>query len=386
MKTWKKMMIYMLIILCSLIVFEGCWKKTQESSSIEKSISNEKGSLKERINTSITKGMDYLLSQQGQDGVFFVEFEGNKIPDAGITALSVVALAGMKNKDEKIKFAVQKGAEYLAALQKPDGGIYLSKEAAPPTYITAVAILVLDTVDREKYKDIIKKAQNYLVGIQGKDKNNKLNYGGIGYGSDETANLSTTQFAVEALRKSGYEDDEAFQRAIAFLSRCQNNSETNDMPYAGNDGGFIYNIHSSKAGEITLENDQKGYKSYGTMTYAGIKSYIYSGVDKNDSRVQNALKWIKNNYTVDANPGMDDGRMGLFYYFHTMAKTMAALDMDTLEDSAGIKHDWRKDLAEKIMSLQNEDGSWQNEQARWYENIKTLVTAYSVIALEYCTQ
>ena len=42
------------------------------------------------------------------------------------------------------------------------------------------------------------------------------------------------------------------------------------------------------------------------MTYAGIKSMIYCGVDKDDPRVKKAYEWIKKNYSVEKNPGMPE--------------------------------------------------------------------------------
>ena len=48
----------------------------------------------------------------------------------------------------------------------------------------------------------------------------------------------------------------------------------------------------------------------------------------------------------------------------------------------GNKHQWRKEFIEKLLSLQNGDGYWVNENNRWWENQKVLVTAYSIQAIE----
>ena len=88
--------------------------------------------------------------------------------------------------------------------------------------------------------------------------------------------------------------DPVFQKALVFISRTQNNSETNDQSWAKNDGGFIYSPGSSPNGETN---------SYGGMTHAGLISLLFSGVDKTDPRVQAAYNWIKNNYTLEHNPG-----------------------------------------------------------------------------------
>ena len=60
------------------------------------------------------------------------------------------------------------------------------------------------------------------------------------------------------------------------------------------------------------------------------------------------------------------------------------LNLDTLEDAAGQQHDWRRELTEKLASLQKSNGSWVNKAPRWYEGDPNLATAYAMLALSYC--
>jgi squalene-hopene/tetraprenyl-beta-curcumene cyclase len=157
-----------------------------------------------------------------------------------------------------------------------------------------------------------------------------------------------------------------------FVSRSQNRSESNDQGWAANDGGFTYMPGFSPHG---------GTGSYGGMTSAGLLSLLFAGLDKNDPRVQSAWQWIKENYTLEDNPGAKD-RSGLFYYYNAFAKSMYAMGQDEITDTTGAKHNWREELARKLISLQGEDGSWRNPwSARWWEGEQALVTAWSVIAL-----
>ena len=103
---------------------------------------------------------------------------------------------------------------------------------------------------------------------------------------------------------------------------------------------------------------------------------------KDDPRVQGAIKWIRGHYTLDENIGM--GQAGLYYYYHTFAKTMAALGEDTFTDAKGVKHDWRADLTAALAKRQKPDGSWTNENDRWMEKDPNLVTGYALMALSYC--
>ncbi len=118
------------------------------------------------------------------------------------------------------------------------------------------------------------------------------------------------------------------------------------------------------------------------MTYAGLKSMIYCGVGPEDPRVQAATNWIRQHYSLVDNPGM--GADGLYYYYHTFAKALAAVGTDQFVDAAGESHDWRRELANRLFEQQKEDGSWVNTSERWLENDPNLVTAYSLLALSYC--
>jgi squalene-hopene/tetraprenyl-beta-curcumene cyclase len=123
-------------------------------------------------------------------------------------------------------------------------------------------------------------------------------------------------------------------------------------------------------------------ETYGSISYAGLKSMVYAGLSKDDARVRRSVDWIKGNWTLEQNPGVGSAE-GLFYYYHLMAKTLRARGEDTLVDSRGKTHDWRGELSEQLKSMQRTDGSWINvKSGRWLEDRPELVTAYAVLALQ----
>ena len=65
-----------------------------------------------------------------------------------------------------------------------------------------------------------------------------------------------------------------------------------------------------------------------------------------------------------------------------MAKALTLSGTDFIETSDGKKINWREQLALKLINLQKADGTWANENGRWWEKDPALVTAYAVIALE----
>ena len=108
---------------------------------------------------------------------------------------------------------------------------------------------------------------------------------------------------------------------------------------------------------------------------------IYAGVSPEDPRVLAAMHWLRRNYTFKENPGM--GEAGLYYYLHTAAKALDALGNDEFVDADGVSHAWRKDITTVILSTQQSNGSWVNDNPRWLEGDANLVTSYALLALSY---
>lgn len=334
--------------------------------------------LNKQVIASIDKGLEWLKTQQREDGLF----EGSPGEGhPGITALAITAFLRHPQKkysDEKHPF-IQKALNALIAMQHENGAIYdVNKQPALPNYTTSISVMALSSTENpKKYEDVIKKAQGFIKGLQVQDEES-VYYGGIGYGSRESVHdLSNLNLAIQALKESGSDDDEVWNKAIKFLERTQNRSESNDQKWAGNDGGFIY----SPDGESKAGTDEAGSpRSYASMTYAGLLSFIYANVDKNDDRVKSAVQWIGKHFTVEENYGM--GAQGLYYNYHTMAKALRLYGKDTIIDAKGVSHDWYQELAEKLIEVQKPDGSWMNENSRWMEALPVLATSYAVLSLD----
>jgi squalene-hopene/tetraprenyl-beta-curcumene cyclase len=264
--------------------------------------------------------------------------------------------------------------KYVESQAKENGAIF---DRDLPVYNTAVSVMALCSQGDPRHAPLIRKAREYLVEAQSDDGEGYLEsdkfYGGIGYGNDERPDLSNLQFALESLAAADLDkDDPTWKRAITFLQRCQNRSESNDQEWAGNDGGFVYAPGQSPAGENV---------SYGSMTYAGIKSFIHANLERDDPRVQAALSWIRENYTLDENPKM--GAQGLFYYYQTFGKALRIVGEPTIRDAQGREHLWADELGRVLLARQDDEGFWVNtDSARWWEGNKVLVTAEAILALE----
>lgn len=333
---------------------------------------------------TVAKGLQFLATKGQTENGSFTERAG-----AGITALAVTAaLRNGKSVDDPM---VAKGLKALDAFVKPDGGIYGGGRLK--NYETCVAMVAFAEANASgKYSQTLANAKAFITGLQVGEEPRDPNdpwYGGVGYAGAGRPDLSNTAYFIEALNAAGAEpNDPAIQRAIAFLNRTQNlKGHGNDTPFAAliDDGGFYYSIPKETvdpAKDPKRYSPNGGLRSYGSMTYAGLKSMVYAGLTADDPRVKAAVKWIRKSYSVDSNPGMGDA--GLYYYFHTFASAFKAAGMDEVEDDQGHSHDWREDLIRELAKRQQDDGSWTNSNGQWFENDPNLSTSFALIALSYC--
>ncbi len=329
----------------------------------------------------------FLKTRQGDDGSF-----APKLGGPGITALAVAAL--VRNGIPPTDAVVAKGLTYLEGNVKPDGGVYARGLANYTTCLAIVAFQEANAGAGGKYDKVIANARDFVKGLQyGEGLTDKdVKFGGAGYDKPNAKgrpDLSNTHFMVEALLAAGVpKTDPAIKKALTFISRAQNlPGEFNDQPYAAkatddDKGGFVYNPSAQDDTESDKRTPAGGLRSEGGMTYAGLKSFLYAGVGKDDPRVKAAIGWIKKHYTVSENPGQ--GSAGLFYYYHLFAKAMDALGEDNFEDAKGVKHDWRDELFAELKRRQKADGGWANENKAFLENQPELATAFAVLSLSYC--
>lgn len=322
--------------------------------------------LRAELTASIDRGLAFLADQQEEDG----SWQGT----VGVTGLVCSAiLKAPEALGEAFNEPVDKALAFILGRARDDGGLYLRDL---PNYHTAVGLKALVDSGREELRPEIERARDFLVSLQ---IDQKLDYtpedqfyGGIGYGSDLRPDLANMEYALAALKASGLPSEhEAWDKALRFVQRTQNFSETNDQEWAANDGGFVYYPGFSYA---------EGTRSYGSMTYAGLLSYAYADVEKDDPRVQAALRWIREHYTLEENPGV--GATALHYYYMVFAKALRAFGETTLVDARGVRHNWSEELGRKLLAGQRSDGSWINEKDPSYMgNNPVVVTAFTVQAL-----
>jgi squalene-hopene/tetraprenyl-beta-curcumene cyclase len=348
----------------SLLAADG----EQNAARAQRAASDLSGATRQKLVDSLNRAAAYLHQQQKPDGTW----ENHP----GVTAMTATALLQQPGHREAELKTVVKTLEYLRSLAKPDGGIYVKDI---PHYVTAVAVMTLTTAGQPQDKALIEKGRRYFTDHlldegEGLSPSDKF-YGGLGYGGTSDggrADIISLEYGLRAMKEAGVAaTDAAWEKAIKFLQRTQNFGELNDQDWAANDGGFIYYPGYSQAGET---------RSYGSASYAGIMSYAWANVKKDDRRVQAVMKWVRDNYTLDENPGI--GQKAVYYYYMVFAKALQAMGEPVIVDSKGQRHNWREELAAKLISLQRPDGYWVNTNPAEMQDNKVLVTAFTMMAIE----
>lgn len=346
----------------------------------------------------INDGLVFLAAKQQPDGGWSID--GAYEP--GVTALVLKAFVqhpGIPSQTPMVK----KGYQRLLQFQQPDGAIYDPKQGRS-NYCTAIAVTALTAAKDPAFSPAIDKAVTYLRSLQitpggespdgAKIGEDHPYLGGVSYGKHGRPDLNNVGWWMQAMHDADVPaNDPAMQRALKFVERCQNRSESNPLAWARvgpNDGGFIYapakrdgKIGESKAGPGP---GGKGLASYGSISYVGWKSMLYAGLRRDDPRVQGVYSWVRRHWTLAQNPNMPQPRSqeGVYYYYLALARALKAWGQKTIPVGAEkIPVNWREALVDELARRVHPDGSFYNDNAsRWSEGNPVLVTAYEVQALE----
>jgi len=351
-------------------------------------------SLKQELRLGVERGLNFLRSKQNKATGQWGEAE-----PVAITGLAIIGFMLDPNRklSDHVPTEIEAATRYLISNAKPDGSICIKARA---TYNTALALTALLLNNKPENEQVMLAARRYLVtrqlDLDEKGKQDNPTDGGIGYGEEKAthADLSNTTFALEALYyaqslladkgdAAKNEPQLNFGAAIDFIQRCQNRPESNKSSWVSKDpkdaGGFIYNPTETRGAKVENPDGTVSLRSYGSISYAGLLSFIYAGLDKDDPRVKAVIEWINANYSATENPGL--GAQGLYYYYHTLSKALSIAKIDFIKGKDGKLIDWRSDITQKLLGLQQGDGSWSNTEGRWMESDPVLTTSYILMAL-----
>ena len=357
-----------------------------------------------KVDKSIAQGVGWLKQQQQKGG----GWSNTNFP--ALTGFPLWALVrsdveGIEaSRDKAIEFVldcVHPDGAFKGAIFRPVAGV---KGGGLMNYNTAICMTALHACKNPRWVPVVLDARSFMAKSQ--HAGSSLHGGGMGYDPPtgrSYADLSNSYIGYEAMRLTQDVEDLRpgkkkvaidWEAAIRFIQHCHNDPQFNELSWASSDlsekGGFAYrpDEYRENSGAYKDKDGVLKFRSMPGMSYAGLLSYIYAGMNRGDPRVQATVKWITANWQLEKanrNPemaGKPEEKEGLFYMYNVMTKGLQAYGQEELELSDGSKVRWRDEMARRILSLQSADGSWVNKNGRYWESDKVLVTSYTLLALE----
>jgi len=333
----------------------------------------------QQVMDSVIKGLDWFAAKQN--------FDGNWANSVGVTGFVVICFTGAGY--DYTNRTVQDALKFLRQFYSPDHGFLADTFA---NYETSIALIAMSAAGDPEDADKLPKMAEYLQRTQFSDDSlyNKTepwyhggwpNYAGIPDASNSQFSLLGLQ-TIDLLTEYRVPND-VWTNASDFMNICQNWPDVNELSWAHNitlpshgDGGFVYNGYRSRT---PLGEDK--FESYGSMTAAGLYSYLVAGDDERQPEVAAARAWLDHEYNLEKNPKMVG--KGLYYYLWTQTRALAMSGQDWVVDGAGKLHDWRADVATLFMDLQMANGGWPgNPQIGWREEEPEIGGIYAILSMQ----
>ena len=371
----------------------------------------------ERIEHALGNATDYLVGRQSADGAWRSETYG-VLTDGVTLTPAVLKTLWLGSPSPETRAACGRAAAYLRGFVADDGTISPQTPLDYPVYSAAMAAIVLnrliidsaepDEADRRARDAWLRHLRDYQVTERLGWDTDDAGYGGWGYAVRPpqkpasgrlafVADLSSTLFAVGALRMSGVPaDDPALRAALVFVKRCQNFSgDTAERDARFDDGGFFFtaaNRAQNKAG--VSGTDRSGvlrYHSYGSATADGVRALIRCGLAPDHPRVLAAQDWLLRHFSTQTNPGVFDPVLAadrdaaLYYWCWSISHAFRLLAVTTV-DRDGLQVAWAPWLADDLLARQRPDGSWKNPHSFMKEDDPLIATTLAAAALANCRE
>ncbi len=303
------------------------------------------GVSREQVEGALKGGINYLLKQQRQDGLW----EG----EAGVSALATLALltAGESPNSEPMRLA-------LAGLRDARFG------DTHRTYTTALITMAFAAADPVKYRDEIRLNADWLMQAQTRSGAWSYNMGfGRGGSGGDNSNSQYALLGLHAASEAGYPvDPGVWLRARRYWQSCQSA-----------DGGWGY-----QAG---------GGGASGSMTCAGISSLLITGLKHRrgqeqlvgdridrcgeegiDPSLQRGMDWLATHFDVRTNPG---GGGWHYYYLYGLERVGRLSGRRFFGPN-----DWYRDGAAVLVRNQDRfQGYWQGN------NGEVVTTSFGLLFL-----
>ncbi|HMN42065.1 MAG TPA: prenyltransferase/squalene oxidase repeat-containing protein [Phycisphaerales bacterium] len=299
--------------------------KTAENAALAGEITPE-------LDRSVARGLEFLVSEQADDGSFGSGRYGKNI---AVTALSCIALMADGNVPGRGKYGrnVQKGLEFVLA-SSTETGLLAADSTNGPMYGHGFATLFLGEVygmtrgggetnlstrtheALVKACTLIERSQNAEGGWR---------YNPVPYDADVSVTICQIM-ALRSARNAGIEvPKETIDKAVEYVRQCQNP-----------DGGFRYQT-------------SQGVSAW-PRSAAGVASLYYAGIYRDDA-IDRGVKYVMSS----AYPGTANTANGAHYFYghYYSVQTMYLAGGESWAK-------WWPAVRRELIDKQQGDGSWSD--------------------------
>lgn len=290
------------------------------------------------------KGLDWLSTQQNDDGSFGLGRYGR---NAGIASLCALAFMADGHMPDEGRYGpvIRKALDYVLSCSTETGLIASQSTSHGPMYGHGFATLFLGEIygmnpSDSRVRDALVRAVQLIVNSQNDEGG--WRYNPVPYDADVSVTICQVM-GLRSARNAGIKvPRETIDRAVRYVRDCQNP-----------DGGFRYMI-------------QPGGSAW-PRTAAGVAALFYAGVYEDDS-IKRGL-----DYLVRIAPPEKSGRISRSHFFYGHYYAVQAMFI------AGDRRwaEWWPAVRKLFLELQTPSGSWSSPQTG-----SAYATAMSLIVLQ----
>jgi len=381
----SKALIMGAIVLCAMLSFLALPPRVPSANA----------ATPEQIETAITNGLTWLVSQQQVDGSWLYGASPNAQLDVAVTGLAVLKLeerAKELGQDpfnrEQYQYAgnVIGGLDYIFSNIGSDANGVHFPGFGTDVYTTSIAMMAVAASNAPTrviatgplaplattYQQALERMMAWMAYAQNIAG---CEIGGWGYGARQGgwSDNSNSGYASLGIGFAAAPSPKGFGLAIPAtvapgLSAFVANLQVPSGPYLG---GSIYNPCPPYGMDIMLVNTLKT----GNLLY----ELALVGASPSDARVQNAIGFMQNYWNSPACPCDGGGWMGDYQAMFCLMKGLEALDIRELT-VGGNPIDWFDVVSTHIFSNQNPAGYWLHTQGE--DTPAILDTVWALLTLE----
>ncbi|MBI2931849.1 MAG: terpene cyclase/mutase family protein [Planctomycetes bacterium] len=284
------------------------------------------------------------------------------------------------------------------------------EEGLTVTYRVALQAMILEEIDRIYYQGRIAQCAQFLIDNQSPE-------GCWGYGDPTTLpdNVPTgkprwkdqaTGFKIDL---SGRRDKPKVRRFLPIRQQrvAPSGGDNSNCQYAAlglracHEAGVVLPrdvLQKAKRWWEQAQNQDGGWcyrgrgdrPSWGTMSAGGLGSlvilkFILGEKWQSDRRAVAGIKWLTDNYTVQANPGKipteSDPMWHYYYFMYALERAAILYGTEKLGD-----HWWYQEGAQVLLERQNKDGSWVSSAPNIGDQHHIYDTCFAILFLRRATR